>query len=660
MTPRPRRVRVTAVGVDTGGTFTDFVAVVDGRSVSLKIASTPQAPERAVLDGLARLGATRRTRVRHGSTVATNALLERRGARVAWLTNEGFEDLLEIGRQDRPDLYALAPRRVKPLVPRPRRVGVRVRRGPDGRALVSLTAAEVRRAIARLRRTRPAAIAIGLLHAYAAPADERRLARAARRLGVPVCASSELCPEIREFERFATTVVNAYLQPRVARYLEALGRACGPRLEIVLSHGGGASARQAAREPVRQLLSGPAAGLWAGFQAAAAAGFSRALTLDVGGTSTDVAFADGRLPRRRAREVAGFPILLPLLDVHTVGAGGGSIASVDAGGLLAVGPASAGADPGPACYGRGGPATVTDAMVVLGRLPAASLGDGAIAIVPELARAALLALAPDLGVRSAIDAAAAVVTVANARMEAALREVSVERGHDPREAALVAFGGAGGLHACELAEALGVTAVVFPAHAGVLSAWGALAAPERHARTRTVLCPASEVARIEREVERLEAEVARSFRRSGPRLFQRQALARYVGQSHELEVALGPDLERRFHAEHRRRFGFARPDAAVEVVTVEVEGSIRVSDVPRMRASRPGPRPGRSTRTTRARVGAATREVPVWRFEALGAATRVRGPAIVLQPGATLWVGGGWSGHLNSSGALVLRRGGGS
>ena len=643
-----------AVGVDTGGTFTDFVAVVDGGWVAFKVPSTPWAPERAVLEGLARAGATRRTRVRHGSTVATNTLLERKGARVTLLTNQGFEDLLEIGRQDRPDLYALAPRREPPLVPRARRLGVRVRRGPDGRAWVPLSTSEVQRAIAALRRTRPEAIAIGLLHAYAAPADERRLERAARRLGVPVSTSSMLCPEIREVERFATTVVNAYLQPRVARYVAALGRACGPRLEIVLSHGGGAPARQAAKEPVRQLLSGPAAGLWAASRAAREAGFARALTLDVGGTSTDVAFAAGRLPRRRAREIAGFPILLPLLDVHTVGAGGGSIAAVDAGGLLAVGPGSAGADPGPACYGRGGPATVTDALVVLGRLPAMALGEGAIVMDAGRAHSALAALAPALGVRSAVAAATAVVAVANARMEAALRRVSVERGNDPRGAALVAFGGAGGLHACELAEALGMAAVVFPANAGVLSALGAVAAPERHGRSRTVLVPASDKPGLERTVERLAREVDRSFRRSGRRVLDRQVLARYAGQSHELEVPFGKGLVRRFHEEHRRRYGFAREDAAVEVVTVEVEGSSSVDDLPPRVAPRDHSRT-RPERTVRAVVGSKTRDVSVWRFESVGRRTRLDGPAIVLQSGATLWIGRGWSGGLAGSGALVLR-----
>jgi len=642
-----------AVGVDTGGTFTDLVAVVEGRLLAFKVPSTPRAPERAVIAGLARACATPRTRVRHGSTVATNTLLERKGARVTLLTNRGFEDLLEIGRQDRPDLYALAPRREPPLVPRARRLGVAARRDAEGRARQPLREPDVRRALAALRRSAPEAVAIGLLHAYATPQDERRLARAARRLGVPVSVSSELCPEIREYERFTTTVVNAYLQPRVARYLDALRHACGPRLEIVASHGGGTPAARAAREPVRQLLSGPAAGLWAAFRAAREAGFARALTLDVGGTSTDVAFAEGRLPRRRSREIAGFPILLPLLDVHTVGAGGGSIAALDAGGLLAVGPRSAGADPGPACYGRGGPCTVTDAMVAIGRLPSVALGES-IMVDAARAREAIAALRPGLKVRAVEQAAAAVIAVANARMEAALRRVSIERGHDPRGAALVAFGGAGGLHACELAVALGVEAVVFPAHAGMLSALGALAAPERHGRSRTVLRLASDTRALEQALRVLEREVKSAFDRAGHPTLSRMALMRYVGQSHELEVEFGPSLARRFHDAHRRQYGFAREDAPIEVVTLEVEGERPVHDLPRRAvARRRGAGPERSARVA---LASGMRDVPVWRFESLGAASTVEGPAIVLQSGATLWVEPSWRGRLHASGALVLRR----
>ncbi|MEY4374129.1 MAG: hydantoin utilization protein, partial [Candidatus Eisenbacteria bacterium] len=378
-----RTAPAQAVGIDTGGTFTDVVAWRDGRRVAFKVPSTPREPADAVATALARAGAGRGTRVRHGSTVATNALLERKGARVTFVTTAGFEDVLAIGRQDRPDLYALQPRREPPLVPAERRLGVAERLRAGGRVERALTPRAIADVVRRVRATRPEAIAIGLLHAWSNPAHERLLARALAPLGVPVSVSSALVPEIREYERFATTTANAFLTPRVARYLTRVAAACtGADLQVVLSHGGTAPVAQAAREPVRQLLSGPAAGLRAALAAARACGFAHALTLDVGGTSTDCAFLGGRdtggdgLPRRRAREVAGVPVLCPTLDVHTVGAGGGSIARLDAGGVLRVGPESAGADPGPACYGRGGPATVTDALVVLGAIPGDSLAGG--------------------------------------------------------------------------------------------------------------------------------------------------------------------------------------------------------------------------------------------------------------------------------------------
>ena len=512
--PRVRGAAPSTIGVDTGGTFTDFVALRAGRLIAFKLPSTPKAAERAVLAGLSRLEATRASRVRHGSTVATNTLLERKGARVALLTTAGFEDLLEIGRQDRPELYALSPRRLPPLVPAARRIGVAERIGPRGERWQVLSAAAVRRAVRAVRARRPAAVAIGLLHAYAWPAHERRLARALVSLGLPVSRSSAVAPEYREYERLATTVTNAYLAPRVAGYLRRLARGTRARLEVVLSHGGTAPPAAAAREPVRQLLSGPAAGLKAARDVARACGWDQALTLDVGGTSTDCAFIAGELPRRRGREVAGFPVLLPLLDVHTVGAGGGSIARVEPGGLLRVGPESAGATPGPACYGRSGPATVTDALVVLGRIAGDTLAGGSLRLDRGAARAALEALGLALGGRDALAAAEGVVALADARMEAALRRVSVERGHDLRSAALVAFGGAGGLHAVALASALGAPTVLAPRHAGVLSALGALTGGSRRERSRTVLLDARQGVALEREWRRLEAQVMAEFTRA--------------------------------------------------------------------------------------------------------------------------------------------------
>lgn len=648
-----------AIGVDTGGTFTDFVALVGRRLITLKLPSTPAAPERAVLEGLVRLGAGRATQVRHGSTVATNALLERKGARVVFVTTAGFEDVLEIGRQDRPELYAIAPARVAPLVPAARRIGVRERTGPDGAALTALPPREAARARRLVAALRPEAIAIGLLHSYANPAHERRLERALSSLDVPITRSSFLCPEIREFERFATTVTNAYLMPHVSGYLTRLGNGHAGPLEIVLSHGGTARVRDAVREPVRQLLSGPAAGLRAARDAASASGFPSALTLDVGGTSTDVAFVERTLPRRRAREVAGFPVLLPVLDVHTIGAGGGSIAAVDAGGLLRVGPESAGAMPGPACYGRGGPATLTDALVQLGRIPGEALAGGALRLDRAAAERALTALSRALHAADATTAAEGVVAVAEARMEAALRRVSVERGNDPRAAALVAFGGAGGLHACALAAALDCRAVVFPRDAGVLSALGALAGGARRERSRSVLVDAADAPRLARAFAALEREVRVTFApRERARLaFERGCEMRYRGQSHELSVPEGSDRIARFHAEHQRRFGFAEPGAPVEVVTVEVRAALPAESIPALersgRRARARPSAHTAVRDKGARVRAA-----VWSRAALDPGARLRGPAIVADEGATLWLPPGWSARVHPTGAIVATQAG--
>jgi N-methylhydantoinase A len=650
---------VSAVGVDTGGTFTDVVARTHGGLVTLKVASTPSEPHRATLEGLSRVGAKSGTRVRYGSTLATNTLLERSGARVTLVTTEGFEDVIEIGRQDRPDIYSLSPRRVPPLVPAERRIGARERRGPHGERWQALTPAEIARVVRRVRRTGPEAIAIGLLHAYADASHERRLARALKTLGVPVTTSSDLCPEIREVERLATTVTNAYIEPRVHANLTRIARGTRARVEVVLSHGGTAPIARAAREPVRQLLSGPAAGLRAARDVARACGYAQALTIDVGGTSTDCAYVHGELPRRRAREVAGFPVLLPLLDVHTIGAGGGSIARVDAGGLLHVGPQSAGASPGPACYGRGGPPTLTDALVTLGRIPGETIAGGAQRLDRRAAAAAMAGIARWLGVRGVTAAAEGVVRVAEASMAAALRRVSVERGHDPRSAALVAFGGAGGLHACALADAIGCRAVLFPRHAGLLSAIGALTGGPRRERGRSLLVDVRDTHAIAASLARLERELLAEFDRDERRevRIERWAELRYRGQAHELSLPVDASLTGRFHRAHRDRFGFDDPTAPIEVVTLEVRGSLPDQPLPARLLAGPRSVQSRATRMTMHHdgrdVGAA-----VWNRPGMPRGARLRGPAIVLEEGATLWIPPGWNGRLHASGAVVLTRSG--
>ena len=703
-TDRAPTVRPEAahIGIDTGGTFTDVVAWRGGERIAFKVPSTPGDPAAAVATALARAGVGRGTQVRHGSTVATNALLERKGARVTFVTTAGFEDVLEIGRQDRPDLYALQPRRVPPLVPRARRVGVAERMATGGQVTRALTPAEVARIVRRVRATKPEAIAVGLLHAWASPAHEQRLAHALDSIGVPMSVASELVPEIREYERFATTVANAFLMPLVERYLQRVAAAArGASLEVVLSHGGTAPPAEAAREPVRQLLSGPAAGLRAAMGAARLCGHERALTLDVGGTSTDCALlggdaASGRaslgvlsaaggrdgsnaarnaaaggressdisLPRRRAREIAGVPVLCATLDVHTVGAGGGSIARVDAGGVLRVGPESAGADPGPACYGRGGPATVTDALVVLGRIAGDTLAGGALRLDRDAATRALAKLAREMKVRDATAAADGVVRVAEARMEAALRKVSVEVGEDPREAALVVFGGAGGLHACALAAALGMPAAVWPRDAGVLCALGALEGGSRRERARSLLVDARESKPLARALATLEREVRAAFpaAQRARIAYQRRALMRVRGQAHELSVEATPlaTLAARFHDAHERRYGFVDRGAALEVVTLEVGGAVAAT-LPRERVAL-----GRAPvgARTRGPAGARTR-VPVWhdgrRLDAIAldraslrANESLPGPAVITDDGATLWVAPGHRARLHASGAVVV------
>ena len=654
-----RLPRALAAGVDTGGTFTDVIARVAGGLVVYKVPSTPDAPGRAVLAGLAAVGAGRGTPVRHGSTVATNALLERRGARVAFVTTAGFEDVIEIGRQARPDILARVPIGPAPLVPRALRIGVAERRDERGAVQAPLTEAELRRVRARVLAARPEAIAIGLLHAWASPAHERRLERALRSLGLPLTRSSGLCPEIREYERFATTAANAFLMPLVGRYLQSIGREY-PDLEVVLSHGGTAPRPRAAREPVRQLLSGPAAGLRAARDAARACGFTRALACDVGGTSTDAAFLCGRdagpdgLPRRRARTVAGVPLLVPALDVQTVGAGGGSIAQVDAGGLLRVGPRSAGADPGPAAYGAGGPATLTDALLVLGRLPAEPLAGGALALDPGAARRALAGLAARL--RRPIELAAeGVVRVAEGHMEAALRSISLAAGEDPRGAVLVAYGGAGGLHACALADALRAPAVLWPRHAGGLCALGALTGGSRRERARSCHLPVRARGAWQRALARLAREVRAEIPTVARRTLrlESRALLRYRGQAHELDLEVTADLEARFHAAHARRFGFANADAEVEIVTLEVRAATRAI-VPR--DSLPRRRALAAPRSARAWIAGRWRATAQWWRDDLPRNGSIRGPALVRDAGATLWVAPGWRARWQH-GHVVLGRG---
>ena len=574
----PRRI----VGVDTGGTFTDFVLMEEGELRIHKVPSTPENPARAVLAGLADLlgegGAAGSAELVHGSTVATNALLERKGAAVALVTTAGFEDVIQIGRQTRGAIYDLSVGKAPALVPPDRRIGVEERVGPRGEILTALTPAEIEGAVDRLESTGAEAVAICLLHAYADGSHERRLAEAIEaRSGLFVSSSHEVLPEFREYERCSTTVVNSYVGPVVSRYLSELSGAVGSeRVRIMQSNGGVISLEAAGRLAVQTVLSGPAGGAVGGFEIGRRAGHDDVITFDMGGTSTDVSLCPGALGRTTEAIIGEVPIRLPVIDVHTVGAGGGSVAYRDPGGSLKVGPRSAGADPGPICYGRGGEeVTVTDANLYLGRLSADHFLGGDQALEVEPARSAIERLAADFRL-APIEAAEGVIRVANAIMERAIRVISLERGHDPRDFTLVCFGGAGAMHAAELAAGLGIPRVLVPRGAGTLSALGMLLADVVRDFSRTLLVAADELdaEELEEAFGRLERRAYTAFEAegfaAGALRIERSLELRYVGQGYELSVPAVADFETAFHERHAARYGYSDPGRPIEIVNLRL------------------------------------------------------------------------------------------
>ena len=579
---------VGILGVDVGGTFTDAVLVEDGRVTTAKV-PTDARQEESVLRAARAVGAESLERFTHGTTVATNALLERKGARTAFVATDGFEHLLHLRRQARAHLYRLCEDHPEPLVPLERCFGVDERMGPDGvvRALDLSTVPDLD----------ADAVAVCLLFSFADSSHEEAVAAEIRRRlpSARVVASHEIAPEFREYERASTTAVDAYLGPSLAGYLEALARACAaeglPEPLVMRSSGGVTSLAEAAAHPAFALLSGPAAGAVGAAMAARAAGIENAVSLDMGGTSTDVALiAGGEVERGAERSVGGYPMRLPSIDIQTVGAGGGSIAWRDEGGALHVGPESAGAEPGPACYGRGGTrSTVTDANLLLGRLPDTLAGG--LLLDRDAAAGALGDLDPS-----------DVVKAVNAEMMRALRLMTVERGHDPRELALVALGGAGPLHACELAEELEIGTVLVPENAGVLSALGLAASDERRDHVRSYLVPLADAGELPRDGE---------------------ADLRYAGQSFELTVPLGGDLAESFHRAHDERYGYADRARPIELVAV---------------------------RTAEVRRGPAL-EPPT------GEPRQVSGPDMLELAGATCWLPPGWVGVRDGkSGSWLVTR----
>jgi N-methylhydantoinase A len=593
----------------------------------------------------------------HGSTVATNALLERRGARVGLVTNAGFEDIIEIGRQTRPQLYALVGERPPPLVAADDRHGVGGRLGPDGSEEAPLDASELASLASRLGGVE--AVAICLLHSYANPAHERVVADALASLGVPISVSALLLPEYREYERMATTVVNAYVSPLMDRYLGRLESEAGARrVRIMGSAGGALPVALARREAVQTVLSGPAGGVVGALEVARAAGMEDIVTFDMGGTSTDVSLCPGSPLATREFSIAGLPVAVPVIDIHTVGAGGGSMAWVDAGGALRVGPRSAGADPGPICYGRGGTqVTVTDAHVWLGRLPADAFLGGAEPLDRAAIEVPLRELADRIGA-TPDEAAEGVLAVADTAMEGALRVISVERGHDPAGFTLVPFGGAAALHAAGLAVRLGMPRLLVPPDPGLLSAFGMLESPVRKDVSRSVMLvdsdatpEALEAAFTELEARAVEAMKEEGFA-PGSLTMSRAVDARYHGQSYELRVPADGWREA-FHRLHESRYGYARLDAGVEVVTLRVQATAPVRRLPdrRLPAATGETPPGEPRDVVfQGRALQAT----VLPRDSLRAGHRLEGPAVITEYSATLWLPPGWRAQTLESASLLV------
>src|SRR5215813_6571655 len=677
----PNAVRGVRVGVDTGGTFTDFVFEHASRLEIFKVASTPANPAQAIITGLERIASLTTTRlvdleVVHGTTVGTNALLQRKGARTALVTTRGFEDVLAIGRQARPELYNLNAVKPPPLVVDKLRFGVRERIGSAGEVLEKLNDTELNALGKRIRGAGAQSIAISLLFSFANPVHEKQIAGALAKLGLPISISHEILPEYREYERTSTVAINAYLQPLMGSYLSKLTSISatgkteiqnGLDLRVMQSSGGSISANAAAREPVRTILSGPAGGIVGALRAADPAGFRNIITFDMGGTSTDVALCDGGSLRMTSEAtVAGLPVAVPVMDIHTVGAGGGSIARVDEGGSLRVGPESAGADPGPACYGRSLLPTVTDAHLVLGHFGGVGLLGGEFSLDEERAKKALSGLAETMTqvARRRVDiseAAQGVLSVVNTNMERALRRISVERGYDPRDFALLPFGGAGGLHAVDLARALRIPTVIAPAAPGALSAIGVLAADVVKDQSRTVMLEVQPGLdkKLETTFRDLEHAMRTALRQEGfadsQQRHTRLLAVRYKGQSFELELKqTAGNIAAAFHRAHKERYGYAQLENAVEIVAARLRsaGLVRGLKQTRLRKSKVGVTKPHSQ--VQASFNGRRIKLGLYRREELEASTTLRVPCIVTEYSATTLIPDGARARVDEYGNLII------
>jgi len=698
----PRRLQPLRIAIDTGGTFTDCVWIDHGRLRMLKVFSTPADPSQAIVEALRKINHHGELILLHGTTVGTNTLLERKGARTALVTTAGFEDAIEIGRQARPKLYDFFFDRIEPLVPKDLRFGIDERTACDGKILTSPKPADLKLLVSQITAKHPESIAVSLLFSFANPKNELAIAEALRPLGTPLSISHQILPEFREYERTSTLVINAYLQPVMQRYLENLktrarglveerrfsaaksgkrtSGALAPRIFVMQSSGGITALTTAAREPVRTVLSGPAGGVVGAAASARRSGFERIIAFDMGGTSTDVSLVDCIPATANDAQIAGFPISVAMLDIHTVGAGGGSLARFDAGGVLRVGPESAGADPGPICYGRGTQPTVTDANLLLGRLqPTQFLGGDFTLDLDRTRRLTAEWLEKDGLKKDSLKKewpkrqgspltlekfAAGVIRVVNATMEKAIRVVSIERGRDPRDFALVAFGGAGALHACALAESLSIPRVIVPALPGALSALGILVSDVVKDYSRTVLLAVADKLphpRLAQEFAALEKQAAKDFHQEawqGTVHYRRTVDIRYRGQGYELNLPFTRNLLADFAQEHKRRYGYAHSTREVELVTLRLRAVVKSTTAHVGTGALGGPsraKPGKlSTDKTPALFDGKALSTSIYHRDTLTRGKTYSGPAIVTEYSATTVIPPGKRFRLDPAGNLIV------
>jgi N-methylhydantoinase A len=706
----PRRPQPLRVAIDTGGTFTDCVWIdTSGRLRMVKVFSTPTDFSQAIVEALRKIDHAGEFVILHGTTVGTNTLLERKGARTALLATAGFEDAIEIGRQARRKLYDFFFDRVESLVPAELRFGVEERTASDGEILTTPRPADLKSLAARVKAKHPQAIAISLLFSFANPKNELAIAEALKSFGVPISISHRILPEFREYERTSTVVINAYLQPVMQRYLENLERraesfcleqpvkyrverrcsaaksspkptgALAPvvpqrtRIFVMQSSGGITALTSAAREPVRTVLSGPAGGVVGAAASARHSGFERIIAFDMGGTSTDVSLVEGAITTASHAEVAGLPIGVPMLDIHTVGAGGGSLARFDAAGVLRVGPESAGADPGPICYGRGTQPTVTDANLLLGRLQPRRFLGGDFTLDLDRTRRITAEWLKKEGLKrqgsplTLEEFAAGIVRVVNSTMEKAIRVVSIERGRDPRDFALVAFGGAGGLHACALAEALSIPHVIVPAMPGALSALGILVSDVVKDYSRTVLWRVPRkipLAHLKQEFSVLQQQAARDFHHEawqGRVHYHASIDLHYRGQGYELNLPFTRNLLKEFEQEHQRRYGYAHPTRELELVTLRLRAVVKS---PPLNAT--SDQMGETDHVGTADLGSPSTPkasvlfdgkklaTAIYSRDALKLGKNYSGPAIITEYSATTVIPPGKRFHLDPAGNLLI------